>query len=111
MKRWYQLSLASLGAVVATMLMTAGTASGAPRDTCSGSFDSPGVLSGTYATNVVVEGFCVTSGPTTVAGNVFLRPGSTLLADHFTATGNIHVGRGATLIGGPTEEGDESGPP
>ena len=111
MKRCFLLWLVSLGALAATMLMLAGGASAAAPYTCSGSFDNPGVLSGTYSTNVFVSGFCVTGGPTTVAGNVILLSGSVLVADDFTATGNLHVGSGATLVGGPTEEGDESGPP
>ena len=111
MKRCFLLWLVSLGALAATMLMLAGGASAAAPYTCSGSFDNPGVLSGTYSTNVFVSGFCVTGGPTTVAGNVVLLSGSVLVADDFTATGNLHVGSGATLVGGPTEEGDESGPP
>src|ERR671932_2332815 len=111
MKRCFLLWLVSLGALAATMLMLARGASAAAPYTCSGSLDNPGVLSGTYSTNVVVSGLCVTGGPTTVAGNVFVQSGSTLLADDFTATGNVHVGSGATLVGGPTEEGDESGAP
>jgi hypothetical protein len=111
MKRYFLLWLVSLGAFAAVMLMTVGAASAAPPHTCSGSSDNPGVLSGTYSTNVVVSGICVTGGPTTVAGNVFLQGGATLVADDFTATGNVQVGRGATLVGGPTEEGDESGTP
>ena len=111
MKRCFVLWLVSLGALAATMLMVAGGASAAAPYTCSGSFDNPGVLSGTYSTNVFVSGACFTGGPTTVAGNVILRSGSVLIADDFTATGNLHVGSGATLVGGPTEEGDESGPP
>jgi hypothetical protein len=92
--------------------MAAGAASAAAPYTCSGSLDTPGVLSGTYASNIFVSGFCVTGGATTVTGNVILLPGSTLIADAFTATGNVLVGSGATLIGGPTEEGEEeSGPP
>jgi hypothetical protein len=111
MKR-FLLWLVSLGALAAAMLMTAGAASAAAPYTCSGSFDNPGVLSGTYSTNVFVSGACFTGGPTTVMGNVFLQPGSVLIADDFTATGNVQVGSGATLVGGPTEEGgDESGPP
>ena len=69
------------------------------------------MLSGTYSTNVFVSGACVTGGPTTVTGNVFLQPGAVLIADEFTATSNVLVGSGATLVGGPTEGGDESGPP
>jgi hypothetical protein len=112
MKRCYVLWLASLGALAAAMLMTAGAASAAAPYTCSGSLDNPGVLAGTYSTNVFVSGFCVTGGPTTVTGNVTILAGSTLIADDFTATGNIQVGSGATLVGGPAEEGgDESAPP
>jgi len=112
MKRSFVLWLVSLGALAAAMLMTAGAASAAAPYTCSGSFDNPGVLSGTYSTNVFVSGACFTGGPTTVTGNVFLQSGSVLIADDFTVTGNLHVGRGATLVGGPLEEGgDESGPP
>src|SRR5438874_8202065 len=112
MKRFIVLWLVSLGALAAAMLMTAGAASAAAPYTCSGSFDNPGVLSGTYSTNVFVKGACLTGGPTTVEGNVFVRAGSTLFADELAATGNLHVGRGAALIGGPTEEGDEEeGPP
>src|SRR6266568_501226 len=111
MKRCGVLWLVSLGALGAAMLMTAGAASAAAPYTCSGSLDNPGVLSGTYSTNVFVSGFCVTGGPTTVSGNLVLRPGSTLIADDFTAGGNVDVGSGATLIGGPTEEGEEGGPP
>jgi hypothetical protein len=109
MKRYLVLWL--VGGVAIAILATAGAASAAPRHTCSGSIDQPGVLSGRYSTNVVIRGVCVTSGPTRVAGNLRLLHGSVLVADHFTVTGNVHVGRGATLIGGPTEEGDEGGPP
>jgi hypothetical protein len=112
MKRTLVLWLASLGALTAATLTTAGAASAAAPYTCSGSLDNPGVLSGTYSTNVFVSGACVTGAPTTVTGNVFLQPGSVLIADDFMANGNVQVGSGATLVGGPTEEGgDESGPP
>src|SRR5207247_7233466 len=112
MKRFIVLWLVSLGALAAAMLMTAGAASAAAPYTCSGSFDNPGVLSGTYSTNVFVSGACFTGGPTTVTGNVFLQSGSVLIADDFTVTGNPQVGSGATLVGGPLDEGgDDSGPP
>jgi hypothetical protein len=112
MKRFSLLALMSLAAVAAVMLMLAGAASAAAPYTCSGSLDNPGVLSGTYSTNVFVSGACFNDGATTVTGNLFLQSGSVLIADDFTVTGNVHVGSGATLVGGPTEEGgDESGPP
>src|SRR5205823_13784780 len=103
MKRSFVLWLVSLGALAAAMLMTAGAASAAAPYTCSGSFDNPGVLSGSYSTNVLVRGACFTGGATTVAGNVRILAGSTFIADDFTATGNLHVGSGATLVGGPIE--------
>jgi hypothetical protein len=34
-----------------------------------------------------------------------------LVADDFHVGGNVHVGRGATLVGGPTEDGGEEGGP
>jgi hypothetical protein len=111
MKRCLWLSLVSLAALVATMLATGGAASAAAPYTCSGSLNTPGVLSGTYETNVFVSGFCVAGGPTTVTGNLMLGSGSTLIADDFTVNGDVHVGSGATLVGGPTEEGNEEGGP
>jgi hypothetical protein len=111
MKRFSLVALVSLGAVAAVMLMTVGAASAAAPYTCSGSLDNPGVLSGTYSTNVFVSGACFNDGSTSVTGNLFLQSGSVLIADDFTVTGNVHVGSGATLVGGPTEGGDESGPP
>jgi hypothetical protein len=111
MRRCFLFWFASVGVLAAAVLVTAGAASAAAPYTCSGTLDNPGVLSGTYSTKVVVSGVCVTGGTTRVAGNVKLLPGSTLVADDFTATGNVHVRRGATLVGGPTEEGDEGGPP
>jgi hypothetical protein len=111
MKRHLWLLLVSVAALAAMMLATSSAASAAAPYTCSGSLDTPGVLSGTYETNVLVSGFCTVGGPTTVAGNLMLQSGSVLVADDFTVTGNVTVGSGATLIGGPTEEGDESGPP
>jgi hypothetical protein len=100
-----------LVALVAAVLATGGAASAAAPYTCSGSPDAPGVLSGTYATNVFVNGVCVTDGTTTVTGNLMLQSGSVLVADDFTVNGNVQVGSGATLVGGPTEEGEEGGPP
>jgi hypothetical protein len=52
-----------------------------PTTTCSGTLTSPGLLSGTYASNVVVSGLCVVNGgPTTILGNLTLSPGSGLNA-------------------------------
>lgn len=78
---------------------------------CSGSFNQPGVLSGSYTGNVTVEGVClVNMGAATVSGNVTVSPGSALVAafglNDMTQSGNsslsvghnIFVRDGATLI-------------
>src|SRR5436190_1044092 len=87
MKRCFVLWLVSLGALAAAMLMTAGAAAAAAPYTCSGTFDNPGVLSGTYSTNVFVNGACRTGGPTTVEGNVFVLAGSAHIAGNVVETG------------------------
>jgi hypothetical protein len=73
--------------------------------TCTGTFASPGVLAGTYSSNVVVEGACVVNeGPAIIEGNLTVSPGSVVLAafaEHssgLTVQGNLKVKRGATLI-------------
>lgn len=81
-----------------------------PPATCSGTLSEPGLLSGTYASNVVVSGLCVVDGgPTTIWGNLTLAPGSGLNATFavndvagtgttsLTVHGNILVQSGAVL--------------
>lgn len=47
--------------------------------TCTGTFASPGVLAGTYHSNVVINGVCaVNGGPALVFGSLTVSPGSTL---------------------------------
>jgi hypothetical protein len=47
--------------------------------TCTGTLDAPGVLSGTYFSNVVVNGACaVNAGPAVIKGDLFITPGSTV---------------------------------
>jgi hypothetical protein len=101
-----------LGAVGLALGMLATSASaedhhdhGRFNRTCTGTFASPGVLAGTYSSNVVVEGACVVNaGPALVEGNLTVRPGSVVLAafaEHgsgLTVQGNLKVKRGATLI-------------
>lgn len=86
------------------------TAKGTPY-TCSGSQKSPGVLAGSYQSGVLVKGACeVKAGPVHVLGTLTLGPGSTMVAafgrnhrthhggSSLTVTGDLVVGRGATLI-------------
>jgi len=106
------------------VLATGGSAGAGPRlghdpsgrghvertTTCVGSIASPGVLAGTYHSNVVVNGVCsVNGGPATILGDLTLSPGSGLLAAYalndfgqgsssLTVTGNLVVHRGASAL-------------
>ena len=88
----------------------ASAAAAAPRFTCSGGGQQPGVLAGTYS-DVVVRGVCVVnSGPAYVQRDLVVAPGATLLAafardrstrggsSNLTVGGNLTVLRGGTLI-------------
>ncbi len=95
-----------LGAVVLAVSILAASASAAAADrpsSCSGSFESPGVLAGTYTSNVTVEGACVVkAGPALIEGNLTVSPGAVLVAafgqSNLTVQRNLKVQRGATLI-------------
>jgi len=97
-----------LGAVGLALSILAASASAAAADRpskCSGSFESPGVLAGTYSSNVVVEGACVVNAaPALIEGNLIVSPGAVVLAafaegsSALTVQGNLKVQRGATLI-------------
>jgi hypothetical protein len=70
--------------------------------TCSGTLASPGVLSGTYSSNVTIEGICAAvAGPVVIEGNLTLTPGSGLnaafAAGNVTVQGNVSVRRGALM--------------
>jgi hypothetical protein len=70
--------------------------------TCSGTPESPGVLSGAYSSNVTIEGVCAAvAGPAVIEGNLTLTPGSALNAafstGNVTVRGNLSVGRGALM--------------
>lgn len=103
MKRGVLLWLGALVALLATVLVAAASAGAAPPQACSGSFDSPGSLAGSYS-NVVVSGFCAVTGSTTISGHLTLKPGSTLAAlfagANLTVNGNVDVQSGATLLAG-----------
>jgi hypothetical protein len=103
-----------LGAVLALGVLavspSVAAAKAKPR-TCSGTQKSPGVLAGSYPSGVLVKGFCaVKDGPAHVFGTLTLGPGSALAAafgrnhrthhggSSLTVTGDLVVGRGATLI-------------
>ena len=94
---------------LATTASAAAAAHATGRQICTGSGASPGVLVGTYSSNVLVEGTCLVSeGPALVEGNLTVSPGSVLVAafasplvplkSDLTVQGNLHVERGATLI-------------
>lgn len=95
--------LAGAAALTSAVLMGAGPAAAAAPQTCSGTFASPGMLSGSYS-NVVVNGFCGVTSPTTISGHLTLQPGSTLAAlfagANLTVNGNVDVQSGATLLAG-----------
>ena len=100
-----------VGALVASgAVALAGPASAATTSTCSGTFNSPGVLSGHYLGNVVVSGACFVDGaPAVVAGNITVLPNSALNATFalddvdgsgttgLTVFGNLSVGAGALV--------------
>lgn len=120
--RTYLRSLSCLviaGAITGGMLaagpMAAANASVA-RDrvaVCTGTPSAPGVLAGTYRSNVVVKGACeVNAGRAVVNGDLALSPGSVLLAafalndktgtgkSSLAVHGDLRVGAGATLLMG-----------
>ncbi len=80
---------------------------------CSGTPTSPGVLTGTYRSSVMVKGACeVNAGRAVIDRNLTLSPGSVVLAafalndktgkgtSSLSVRGNLHVGVGATLVMG-----------
>lgn len=91
--------------------MGSGATAAASPPICSGSQQSPGLLAGTYNSNVIVEGTCaVNGGRAVVRGNLVLRPSSTLVAtfalndrtgvgpSSLRVNGNVSVQSGATLL-------------
>jgi hypothetical protein len=100
-------------AVAAAALVVVGSASAGAPGLCSGTFDSPGTLAGSYSGNVFVNGACFGGGPATVNGNLVLVPGSAL-ADFagLTVNGNVIVQSGATLnVGAEADAGAAATPP
>lgn len=103
-----------LGLAVAGPIPAAAAADGV--HVCSGTFTSPGVLAGTFA-SVLVRGACeVNGGLATVDGNLTVSPGSVLLAafalNDITGHGKSRLSVGHDLIvedGGSALVGCEPG--
>jgi hypothetical protein len=106
-----RLAMVAAGSVA---LAVAIPASAAGPQTCKGTAKKPGVLAGgTYKAGVVVSGTCeVNAGKAHVEGALTLEPKSALVAafalndrthhgaSGLTVTGDVIVGKGATLIAG-----------
>jgi hypothetical protein len=95
--------LGATGLALVTLAVSAGGAAADPPSRCSGSFASPGVLAGTYSSNVTVQGACVVKGVSAlIEGNLTVSPGAVLVAafanSNLTVQGNLTVQHGATLI-------------
>ena len=94
------------GALAAGSVTAAGAAVTSGTTTCAGSsISSPGVLTGTVNSSVVVKGVClVNAGPAVVSGDVTVTPGSVLVSafgmhhSSLTVMGNIYVRAGATAV-------------
>lgn len=99
------------GAAMGAMLLSPGVATAASAQVCTGTFEKPGVLAGTYAGDVRVQGVCaVNSGPAHIRGTLTVSAGSAVAAifalnvtngkanSHLEVRGGIRVERGATLF-------------
>jgi len=97
------LGICALALVVVGVGANSAAAKNGRPATCSGTLGSPGVLSGTYSSNVTIEGVCAAvAGPAVIDGNLTLTPGSGLnaafAAGNVTVQGNLSVGRGAFMF-------------
>lgn len=92
--------LAALGAGVLLALGFTGSGAfaGAP-ETCSGTLQAPGVLTGAHG-SVVVTGACMAPGSVTINGDLTLTDGAVFAGFGSSAhvTGSVKVGKGAQLL-------------
>ena len=99
------------GMALAVMTMSASPAAAAGPHVCAGTAAAPGVLTGRYSSNVVVQGACaVNAGAAIVSGNLTVRPGAALVAvfalndqtgtgsSSLTVRGNLEIQNGATMF-------------
>jgi hypothetical protein len=108
-----RLSCVIAAGALAAMLVAAVPAGASQADPgiCKGTFASPGVLSGTHWSDVVIRGACVVNGGRTVIhGDLIVSPGSALVAafanndvtgtgaSSLKVTGTVHVDRRAVAI-------------
>lgn len=112
--------VATTGAVLAIAIVgaSAAVAPAAGPFVCSGAFKTPGVLTGTYPSGVVVKGVCaVKSGKAHVIGTLTVTSGSALAAAYglhrssLTVTGNVVVDKGGFVILGCKANPDGTGIP
>ncbi|HLJ04109.1 MAG TPA: hypothetical protein VKT31_11760 [Solirubrobacteraceae bacterium] len=104
-RRQWLLAVAAL--ILILPLAAAHAARAASSTVCTGNASAPGVLTGAYNGNVVVNGICfVNAGPAIVNGNLTITDGSTVIAafgrnnSSLSVTGNVRVNtRGTLLLG------------
>ena len=104
--------------VLAIAGASAAVAPAAGPHICSGKFNTPGLLKGTYRNGVIVRGVCVVkTGKAHVLGTLTVTNGSALGAvfghhnSSLTITGNLVVDRGGTALLGCKVNPDGSGFP
>lgn len=88
----------AVGMLTISPSLAAAKGGSAGSHTCSGTLQSPGVLSGSYRGNVSVQGVCaVNAGPADINGNLVVRPGGALLAA-FALNDQTHSGSSSLTV-------------
>jgi hypothetical protein len=108
---------AALTALVVAGATAAGAGAAGPH-VCSGKFQTPGLLKGTFPNGVIVKGVCaVRTGKAHVIGNVTVTNGAALGAvfgrnhSSLTVTGNVIVDKGGIALLGCKANPDGTGFP
>jgi hypothetical protein len=108
--------IAATGVALASAGAVASLAPAAGPFLCKGKFQKPGVLKGTYSSGVIVKGVCaVKHGKAHVIGTLTVTKGAAFVAafgrhhSSLKVTGNLVVGKGATVILGCKVNPDGSG--